>query len=38
VPSRILALPYLPLCAAPCRDLPDRERYLLIFLIVPGIS
>jgi hypothetical protein len=29
---------YSPLYAAPCRDLPHRERNLLIFLIVPGIS
>jgi hypothetical protein len=28
----------VPLRAAPCRDLPGRERNLLIFLAVIGIS
>jgi hypothetical protein len=38
VPSRIRVPSYSPLCAAPCRDLPGRERNLLVFLILPALS
>ena len=38
VPSRVWVPSYSPLCAASCRDLPGRERNLLIFLGLIGIS
>jgi hypothetical protein len=38
VPSRIWLPSYLPLHAAPCRNLPRRERNLLIFLGLFEIS